>query len=97
MNIIKSAIAKIYRPKTTQKLVNCIGKIDDRAASLISEAKEPLQKFAQDRNLDITLAQKGNLLLINSGFRTSTLNLSESVTPSDIVEKVYQNTAMYIK
>ncbi len=95
MNIINPIITKFSSKK--QPLINYVGKGDDRLRALFINCKIPLEQLAEKQNLKLTIAQRDDLLLINSGAKTAAFNLSEVATPSEIVEKVYKNATYNIK
>ena len=94
MITIKPIIAKFSSKK--QPLINYVGKGDDRLRALLIYCKKPLEQLAENQNLKLTIAQRDDLLLINSGAKTAAFNLSEVATPSEIVEKVYKNASCNI-
>ena len=59
--------------------------------------EENIKNYVENQNLKLTIAQRDDLLLINSGAKTAAFNLSEVATPSEIVEKVYKNATYNIK
>ena len=95
MNVINPIIAKLTSKK--QPLIKYVGKGDDRLRALLIYCKKPLEQLAENQNLKLTIAQRDDLLLINSGAKTAAFNLSEVATPSEIVEKVYKNATYNIK
>ena len=94
MNIIDPIITKFFPKK--QPLIKYVGKGDDRLRALLIYCKKPLEQLAENQNLKLTIAQRDDLLLINSGAKTAAFNLSEVATPSEIVEKVYKNASCNI-
>ena len=59
--------------------------------SMLDKHSGVLEEFAKRSNTTINLAQKGDLLLINSGQITSHLNLKKMDRSEDFYQKIYQN------
>lgn len=95
MNIIKAAISRFGSEK--QPVIKYVGYSDDRLISVLNFCKEPLEQLSKNHKIPLTIAQRDDLLLINSGVRTAAFNFSEIKTPSEIVQKVYDDVAMHLK
>lgn len=80
---------KVAPVKMFTERLNIVGELDGYASEMIRELAPKIYKWT-DYN-PITLAQKGDLLLVNSGAKTSFLNLKKIEKPSEIEETIWKN------
>ena len=68
---------------------NIVGELDGYASEMIRELAPKIYKLT-DYN-PITIAQKGDLLLVNSGARTGYVNLKKMESPREIMNTIVEN------
>ena len=80
---------KIAPVKMITERFNIVGELDGYASEMIKDLAPKIYKWSEYN--PITVAQKGDLLLVNSGAKTSFLNLKNMEKPSDIEETIWKN------
>ena len=77
--------------KTIKKGVNVVGELSDKATTYkkLLELDPDIQNLA--RKQSITIGQKGDLLLINSGAKTSYINLKNVEYPGTVKDLIEAN------
>ena len=68
---------------------NIVGELNGYASEMIRELSPKIYKLTEYN--PITIAQKGDLLMCNSGARTSVLNLKEMEKASEIMDMIVEN------
>jgi hypothetical protein len=82
-------VAPLNPVKMAVDRFNIVGKLDDYASEMIRELAPSIYKLT-DYN-PITIAQKGDLLMVNSGVKTSVLNLKQMESHNDIMKMITKN------
>ena len=97
MNIIKSAISALKLAKDYKPSVKFANELDDVGMSVMEKIGEPLAQMSKKYNIPLTIAQKNNLLLINSGVKTTAVDMRKPNLTGDMISSVYAKASKYLK
>ena len=81
----------ISRIKLARNLNNKELPVNDYVRDMLATHNEELEKVANFFDRDVVIAQKANLLLINSGVKTSVLDMSKMKHGSEVVTAIKMN------
>lgn len=65
--------------------------VDDYVKTMLSEHGDKVEKVANYLGRDVVLAQKGNLLLANSGAKTTAIDMSKMEKGEDLIDGIIHN------
>jgi len=65
--------------------------VDNYVREMLSEHGAVIEKYASSLGKDVVLAQRGNLLLANSGVRTSAIDMSKMKNGQELIDGIINN------
>ena len=77
--------------KPIKSNVKVVGELGEYARVRLEEVYPDIEHYAAQHGLKIRLAQKGNSLFMNSGGRTTLLNLKEMDSAREFQQAIYDN------
>ena len=91
MSFINTLLAEIVLSFLARDLNNKEVPINDYVREMLTVYGDKIENVANFLNKDVVLAQKGNLILANSGSKTSVTDLSKIEKGEDLINGIINN------
>lgn len=81
----------VSRIKLARSVSNKELPVDNYVREMLDQHGSKIEKVADYLGRDVLLAQKGNLLLVNSGVKTSAINMKKMEKGEDLIDGIIHN------
>lgn len=81
----------VSRIKMARNINNVELPVDNYVKEMLLEHGDKIEKLANYLDRDVVLAQRGNLLLANSGVRTSAVDMSKMKNGQELIDGIINN------
>lgn len=81
----------VSRIKMARNINNVELPVDNYVREMLEQNGSKIEKVANYVNRDVVLAQKGNLLLANSGAKTSVIDMSKMEKGDELIDGIIHN------